>query len=372
MAIKRKEKEIYYSLDRILKENADYNVIFGERSNGKTYAVLKYALEQYVKNGSQLAIVRRYRDDFTGKRGDQIFAGLVNNEVILKLTNGEWSGVRYYSSRWYLCKYDEKLGKQVMDSEAFAYGFALNTWEHDKMPSYPKIRIIFFDEFITRDFYLDQEFVLFANVVSTVARDRGDIKIFMCGNTVNKYNPYFVEMGLKEVKKMKQGDLQVYTYGESELKVAVEYSYFKQKKKKSDKYFAFNNPKLQMITGGAWEIALYPHLPYKYKPKDVYFTFFIEYDNEMIQGELINVNDTNFLYMHRKTTELKNTDRDIIYSQKFDPRPNWRRRLTKPKYKWEQKIKFFFDNEKVFYQDNDVGELVRNYLNWSDTHENFA
>ena len=127
MAIKRKEKEIYYSLDRILKENADYNVIFGERSNGKTYAVLKYALEQYVKNGSQLAIVRRYRDDFTGKRGDQIFAGLVNNEVILKLTNGEWSGVRYYSSRWYLCKYDEKLGKQVMDSEAFAYGFALNT-----------------------------------------------------------------------------------------------------------------------------------------------------------------------------------------------------------------------------------------------------
>ena len=24
-----------------------------------------------------------------------------------------------------------------------------------------------------------------------------------------------------------------------------------------------------MITGGAWEIALYPHCPRKYKPKDV-------------------------------------------------------------------------------------------------------
>ena len=127
-----------------------------------------------------------------------------------------------------------------------------------------------------------------------------------------------------------------------------------------------------MITGGAWEIALYPHLPYRYKTKDVYFTFFIEYDNEMLQGELINVNDTNFLYIPSTSTDLKNTYRDIIYSQKFDPRANWRRRLTKPKYKWEQKIKFFFDNEKVFYQDNDVGELVRNYLNWSDTHENFA
>ena len=31
----------YYSLQKILKKNAVYNVIFGERSNGKTYSVLK-------------------------------------------------------------------------------------------------------------------------------------------------------------------------------------------------------------------------------------------------------------------------------------------------------------------------------------------
>lgn len=373
MAIKKKQPvEKFYSLDRILKETADYNVIFGERSNGKTYAVLYYCLEDYVKNGRQFAIVRRYRDDFTGKRGEQIFAGLDKNKVVEKLTKGAWQRVRYYSSRWYFEKYDEKLDKWIMDSDCFAFGFAINTWEHDKMPSYPDIGNIFFDEFITRGFYLDDEFVLFANIISTIVRQRDNVKIFMCGNTVNKYCPYFAEMGLKEIKKMKQGDIQLYTYGESTLRVAVEYSDSPAKKKKSDKYFAFNNPKLQMITGGAWEIALYPHLPYKYKPKDIYFTFFIEYDNEMLQGEMVNVNDTNFIYIHRKTTELKNKDDDIIYSQKFDPRANWRRRLTKPKYKWEQKIKFFFDNEKVFYQDNDVGELVRNYLKWSDTHENFV
>ena len=39
----------YYSLTEILKRNAHYNVIFGERSNGKTYAVLLYALKKFVE-----------------------------------------------------------------------------------------------------------------------------------------------------------------------------------------------------------------------------------------------------------------------------------------------------------------------------------
>ena len=36
----------FYSLDNILKNNAHYNIIIGERSNGKTYACLKYGLEK--------------------------------------------------------------------------------------------------------------------------------------------------------------------------------------------------------------------------------------------------------------------------------------------------------------------------------------
>ena len=40
-----KTKFKYYSLKNIQQKNATYNVIFGERSNGKTYAVLKQALE---------------------------------------------------------------------------------------------------------------------------------------------------------------------------------------------------------------------------------------------------------------------------------------------------------------------------------------
>ena len=34
-------KSKYYSLNNILKKDAQYNIIFGQRSNGKTYAVKK-------------------------------------------------------------------------------------------------------------------------------------------------------------------------------------------------------------------------------------------------------------------------------------------------------------------------------------------
>ena len=40
------DKRKYYSLDAIKKKNATYNVIFGERSNGKTYALLQNGVKE--------------------------------------------------------------------------------------------------------------------------------------------------------------------------------------------------------------------------------------------------------------------------------------------------------------------------------------
>ena len=86
-------KEKFYRLDNILSKNATYNVIFGERSNGKSYAVLKHALEEFWEHRSQLAIIRRWSDDFIGKRGQMMFASLECNafgeNVVSKITDGE-------------------------------------------------------------------------------------------------------------------------------------------------------------------------------------------------------------------------------------------------------------------------------------------
>lgn len=264
-------KEKYYSLDNILTHNADYNIIYGERSNGKTTAVLKHALIDHIESGyvNQLAIVRRWEEDFKGKNGQQMFENIVSLGWVKEYTKDKYNAVYYYSQRWYLCKYDEDGNKVAQSEKPFALGFAITSEEHYKSTSYPDIITILFDEFITRSYYLPEEFVKFQNLLSTIIRLRTNVIIFMCGNTINKFCPYFAEMGLSGIKKQPKGTIDIYTYGESTLKVAVEYSDFPSKKKASNKYFAFNNPKLEMITHGGWEIDIYPHLPQKYVPKNV-------------------------------------------------------------------------------------------------------
>lgn len=352
----------FYSLKKIMEKKAQYNVIFGERSNGKTYAVLKHGLENYIKTGKQLAIVRRWKDDFVGKRGSVMFDALTSNNEIAKISKGAWSSVYYYSSRWYLCKYVD--GDRVTDETPFAYGFALTSMEHDKSTSYPDITTICFDEFLTRTQYVPDEFILFMNVISTIVRHRTDVTIYMLGNTVNKYCPYFKEMGLTHIKDMKQGTIDVYTYGETALKVAVEYVKPNRDGKHSDVYFAFDNPKLSMITGGEWEIDIYPHCPVKYKPKEILFTYFIIFDGDILQCEIIRHDDLYFTFIHRKTTPIKDEEMDVVYSADYSPRYNKLRKITKPQSKMEQKIADHFKKDKVFYQDNEVGEIVRNYLMW--------
>lgn len=365
----------YYSLENILKEKAQYNIIIGERSNGKTYSVLEFSLKEYCEKGHQLAIIRRYLDDFTGKRGRQMFDAIVANNLVFKYSKGKYNTITYYASTWYLGYYDEKTKKTTPAPEPFCYAFSLNSVEHDKSTAYPKVKNILFDEFLSRMGYLTNEFVLFMNTLSTIIREKDDVRIFMLGNTVNKYSPYFKDMGLTNIEKMKQGTIDLYTYGDTDLKVAVEYCAATKKGKKSDKYFAFNNPKLSMITSGTWEISIYPHLPVeKYYPKDIKAYYFIIFEENILQCEIIQIPEKQmlFTYIHRKTTPIQNEYKDKIYSQKFTSNLNVSRRISKPTNEFEKRIWWFFVNDRVFYQDNEVGEIVRNFVQWSKSEVNFV
>ncbi len=355
-------KPKYYSLKNILSKQAQYNVIIGERSNGKTFAVLKYAIDRYAKTGEQLAVVRRWQDDFTGKRGQTMFDAVVASGAVALATDGQWDNVYYYGSRWYFCRYEDS--KRITADTPFAYGFSVSSMEHDKSTAYPNVTTICFDEFISRTGYLPDEFVLFMNVVSTIVRHRTNVTIFMLGNTVNKFCPYFTEMGLTHVKSMKPGTIDLYRYGDSDLVVAVEYTQHNKAGKESDLYFAFDNPKLSMITGGSWEIDIYPHCPVKYRPKDVMFTYYIDFSDTLLQCEIVSCDNNRFTFIHRKTTPIKDPDNSIIYTPDYHPGPNYKRKITKPTSGIERKIAEFYMKDKIFYSDNEVGEVVRNYLIW--------
>lgn len=362
--IPQDESSEYYSLDKIKTLKCQYNLIFGKRSNGKTYSVLSEAVKKYAESGEQSAYLRRYREDFIGKRGQNLFAAVANDGLISKYTNGKWTTVKYNASQWFFAKPDEKNPDRLISaSEPFCFGFSLSSMEHDKSVSYPKITTIIFDEFISRVGYLNNEFVTFMNCLSTIIRQRDNVTIYMLGNTVNKYCPYFKEMGLGHIEDMEPGKIDVYTYGESDLKVAVERTINHNiGGRKSEKYFAFDNPSLAMITGGSWELDLYPHCPREYEDKDITFKFFLVFNDQILQAEIVELDDCTFIFFHRKSGEIRHPDIDLVFSDDYDPRPNHVRNLRRSTLDVCKQIGVYFKDSKVFYQDNDVGEIVRNYL----------
>lgn len=359
----------FWNTDRILERNADYNVIVGERSNGKTTGVLIYCLKEYFKSNKnkQFSIVRRWDTDLKSALGLQMFSNLEHLGFIEKYSNGEFNSFVYKSRTWTLAKRDENGEIVSLDVKPICYGFSIASQQHYKSGAYPGIKNILFDEFISDNYYLPDEFNLFQNLLSTIIRLNDDIKIFMCGNTISKFTPYFKEMGLTNIRNMKKGVIDVYTYGDSDLKVAVEYSDFPAKKKKSDKYFAFNNPKLKMITTGDWQINPYPKLPFKYYPSDVIYNFFVKFEEYTLQAEVIYLydkDDVTFVYIHNKTSEIKNINDELIYSLDIhSPNKRYRQNILKANDRITNKILYLLNTNQFYYQNNEIGDVFNHYLN---------
>lgn len=360
-------KNKYWDIRPILDIPAQYRIVYGERSNGKTYGTLVYMIEDFVKNGNQFAYVRRWPDDIKKRNMQQLFDSICRNGVISKLTHDEWNGIRYNNGQFFLIATN---GEDVVQMEKpFCFTFAISAMEHQKSISYPGVRHILFDEFISRLAYIPDEFALFMNLLSSVIRDRDDVDIWMLGNTVSKECPYFSEMGLKHIQNQKPGTIDTYAYTKDgqELLIAVEYTK-NLAAKKSDKYFIFDNPKLEMITSGSWELAVYQRLFEKFVPKQILFTFFVVYRRNILQCEVVEGKNDLFIFVHQKTTPLKDEDNDLIYSPEAVSRYNWRVDISRPRFPVEEKILELIRQERICFQSNEIGEIWNDYLKWCRSH----
>lgn len=353
-------KKKYYDIKPLMSKGATYSMVFGKRSNGKTHSALEYALNRWKQDGSTTAYIRRWKEDVTGARAGQLLADFNAMGKVKKITK-IYDGITYYNRIQYFCNYDDngKADKQL----PFMYMFSLSDMEHDKSTQYPTVGTIIFDEFISRGGYFPDEFISFTNVLSTIIRDRTDVRIIMLGNTVNKFCPYFKEMGITRVNKMKQGTIDVYTYGNSDLSVAVEYCGDNASEyDNNNHYFAFENPKLKMITKGEWELPVFPHTSERILGKDILYSYFIEFNDRVFQGDIVNGSNGLFMHIHDKTTPIKNPDKDLIYTLDTKEGINYYRNILSPDNKVRQKIAKFFATGKVFYSNNDVGNYIQGYM----------
>lgn len=346
----------YYSLKKILSYKAIYNIIFGQRSNGKTFSVIDLMIKTFCQKGLSSAYIRRLDTELIISEIGMLLKPQIDN--IIKYSKGKYNSY-IYKSRIFFLTHVNINGDIEYTSDPCIYCLALSKSPKSKGADRGEIAYTLFDEFLTRQFYLNDEFILYTETLSTLIRDRDTTINFLIGNTVNKYCPYFQEMGLTHVQEQKQGTIDFYTYGDSELTVAVEYCEERKMSKSVSKYFAFDNPHLQMINTGVWEFANYPHAPEKITQNMVIDRSFLEFDKNKLCINFV-MSDSLYLYICPHTKDI--SDNAIMFTHNIDQNPLHIVDPRTSKIKLCRVLWELIQSHRVFYSDNTTGEIFNNWI----------
>ena len=354
----------YYNFDRTLKAypDCDWYMLLSGRGVGKTIGVCMWALRNYKATGERFLYLRRWPRDLGSGNIRSLFTDVNLVKLVRKLWGGQYDCVVHYAGAFYLAVTDPNTGKV---SKGEIIGFSANLYESESMKSkvFENCTSVIFDECITRGRYIDNEFVLLCNAASSALRTRKGRRVIMLGNTVSKYCPHYAEMGLTHVQDLKPGDIQLYDYADGARHIYLEMCPTKVNEKgDTDTFFAFDNPRLRMISTGEWEMAVYPHWTYG-KLSDPVFSFFVDHPTQMLQGDVyVTKHGASVCIIHRKTTELQHPNQDLIFSALPDPRPNWVRDFRQPYFDVHKRLLSMYNHGMFYYQDNEVGEMFASYI----------
>lgn len=355
----------FYSYNRIMDIPAVYRMVIGQRSNGKTFGWCRMALQHYFDDGLHSAYIRRFDTMIAASNLETLFEPHLR--YIEKKSEGKWNGTTYRAGAFYLCKYGEdKAGNPVkiaQDRTPFCRAYAINTWETSKGPDRGKVWSICFDEFITKKFYLANEFRDFQQLLSTIMRGR-PCEIFMLANTVAKDCLYFRQMGIKHIRELAKGELDVYRLGQTSKLIAVEYSDNPGASEEVSEFFAFDNPELRMITSGDWEISLHRQAPPQMSKRGrILKNFFIEFDGLILHGEVRTYDSYPIIFIHPKTTEIKDRAKQIIFVEdQADGNPLHQVSIKVTPTRAHELIRSLIIQKKTFFSDNECGE---NFCAWA-------
>ena len=342
-------KKKYYRLDNILKHDATYNILLGERSNGKSYAVKERVLTNAYKNDMEFIYLRRFDRDITSSNVERYFGDM----PISIITAGEYESITTWRSSIFFCNFDEN-GK-VQRGKKIGYYLALNNDERTKSQTFPNVTDLIYEEFVTTRMYLADEPNRLQHLVSTIARDR-NIKVWLIGNTINRICPYFSEWQLRNIPKQKEGEIDDYDFTRTnevgdEFVTRITVEFCESSNTQSKMFFG---KVAESIAGGKWETKEVAKLQQKYEEYerlyelelcDCGFTFILQLLMSKNTGDLI-------VYCYPKTKQTRNIVRKITTN--FEEN-----RLTSVNFnvtiRAEKIMKELLAQNKICYSDNLTG-----------------
>lgn len=355
-------KDKYYHLDEIKALDADYNIIIGERSNGKSFAVKENCINDYLDDKGNFVYLRRWDMDIKKTNIDKYFADEELVKKLKKKTNGLYDCLSYYGGDIYMSKHINR--KTIERIDLCGFSMSLSGGTHFKSVTPPNVKNIIFEEFITDDMYLEDEITLFFNLISTVARRR-KVKVWLIGNTISRLCPYFDEWGLTNTKKQKKGTIDVYTHkvdtiinGHSvsnEIKIAVELCNNIVENK------MFFGDSASMISGGEWQTKKYPKLPKPREEAEILYRVLIVKYNMSYMMEVLKY-DYTLLYVY-PATKYKFEGR-ILCNVFFD-NPLITENLT-PITRGDKIVLSMIEQNKICFSDNLTGSEFYTLLKGGD------
>ena len=365
-------KIVHYSIDEIDSKGANVNLIWGERSNGKSYQVkhkkgvipflkdtTRYYDRYYDKGniikeaqekGNRFILMRRFKEEINAAWIESYFSDV----DVENLTDGEYNMITMFRRELYLTYYDIETHKSRRGAK-IGYAVSLSTEQNYAGGSYLDVSDIIFEEFMSRTTYLHDEPNKLLNFYSTVDRKRGTTKMWLVGNTITRVCPYIQEWGLNNIIfKQKQGEIKTLwiptsdlddDFNPIEVKLAVEHC-----KSTGASSYVFGTH-AGMLNKGEWQSDPQPKLPKSYKEYKCLFRFAFHYKTFTWLCEYLMDKESKdviwFIYPY--TGKLK--DNIIVFSDMIKTSPYWQKDIYNPLIKNKTLIDLFktFRENRIFY-----------------------
>ena len=311
----------HYNIDKLVSYNADISILYGERSNGKSYQLKhKRAVIKYLETGKRFVLMRRFREEITASNIEQYF----NDVDVEKLTKGKYNCITVYRKQIYLSTFNSETFKTTR-GEKIGYAVALSTEQNYAGGSFLDVEDIIFEEFMTRSRYLSNEPTKLMNFYATVDRKRGTTKLWLVGNSISRVCPYLYEWELSNiVAKQKQGTIEVKEIDAGNgdvVKLAVEYC---ESTGVSSHTIGWNK---DMMNDGSWQSSPQPHLPKSYKDYIVCYRIGFMYQSFKFIGELLQDKETKdicwFIYPYEKDF----SDNIVLFTDVIKPSIYYQRNI---------------------------------------------
>lgn len=237
--------------------------IAGGKGNGKTYDILREALKERIDKKRLARYLRRYRESISPKALQSLCNPQRQN--LINYSKEKYNDFQYYQNRFFLVKRNDSGEITAKDSKPFIVCSALNTVEANTGADEGECSMIFYDEFLSREKEIQDEFYSLMIFHNNCTRNR----VYWCplvlvGNTVTRNSSLITNFGV-DLYSMQKGQITVVKNSKKEPTIVFEYCSDVQVMKEAAAayYERFENERIKMIYKGDWTVSNYPMLPHQ-------------------------------------------------------------------------------------------------------------